>query len=142
MIQFSITLMFLQFVHACGMVTYAEVLAANFESGTWIICDSKLCTSNAIRILGDLYPRQPVDPDASMERDTWMDQNKEAVAQRVSTIDTDHVKSKNQDMEDFPDYQKPLIFLNLSRVTTSTNAQNVQVELSLLCAGGVHEPDP
>ena len=97
------------FVHACGIVTYSEVLAANFDSGTWIIYDSKLLnleslevendTINAVRILGNLCRRQPVDPDASMERNTWMDQNKEAVAQLVSTIDTDHVKSKNQDKE-------------------------------------------
>ena len=38
--------------------------------------------------------------------------------------------------------QKPLILLNLNGVETSTNAQNAQVEESLLCAGGVHEPDP
>ena len=122
------------------MMTCSEVLAAKFESGTWIIFDSKLLnlenlevendTSNAIYILGHLYPCQPVDLDASMERNTWMNQNKEAVAQLVLTIDTDHVKSKNQDKEDIPDYQKPLVLLNLNRVTTSTNAQNAQVEQS------------
>ena len=51
-----------------------------------------------------------------MERNTWMDQNKEVVAQIVSTIDTDHVKSKNQDKESIHDYQKPLILLNLNGV--------------------------
>ena len=108
--------------------------AANFESVTWIICDSKLLnlenlevendTSNAVDILRILYPCQPVDLDASMERDTWMDQNKEVVAQLVSTIGTDHVKSKNQDKDGIPDDQKPLILLNLSGVRTATKAQN------------------
>ena len=65
------------------------------------------------------------------------------VAQLVSTFDTDTVKStKNQDKEDVPEYQKPLILLNVNGVETSTNAQNAQVEQSLLYAGGVHEPDP
>ena len=71
-----------------------------------------------------------------------MDQNREVVAQLVSTIDTDHVKSKNWDKEGIPDDPKPLILLNLNGVKTSTNAQNAQVERSLLCAGGVHELDP
>ena len=134
------------------MMTYSEVLAANFESGTWIIYDSKLLnlenleveddTSNAAHILRNLYPHRSVDPDASMERNTWMDQNKGIVAQLVSTIGTDHVKSKNQEKEGILDDQTPLIFLNLSGVNTSTNAQNAQVEQSLLSAGGVHEPDP
>ena len=132
------------------MMTYSDVLAANFESGTWIIYDSKLLnleslevdTSNAIHILGNLYPRQPVDRDVSMERNTWMDQNKAAMVQLVSTIDTDHVISKNQDREGILDDQKPLIMLILNEVKTSTNAQNAQVEWSPLCAGGVHEPDP
>ena len=35
-----------------------------------------------------------------------MNQSKEAVAQLVSTIDTDHVKSENQDKEDILDCQK------------------------------------
>ena len=52
-------------------------------------------TNNAMHILRNLYPRQPVDPDASMERSTLMDQNKGIVAQLVSTLGTDHVKSKN-----------------------------------------------
>ena len=60
------------------MMTYSEVLAANFQCGTWIIYDSKLFnlknlevendTSNSMHIVGKIYPRQPVDPDASMER--------------------------------------------------------------------------
>ena len=83
---------------------------------------------------GNLYPRQSVDPDASMERNTWMDQNKEAVAQLVPKIVTDHVKSKNQDKECILDYQKPLILLILNGVKTSTNAQSAQVEWCLLCA--------
>ena len=126
------------FVRACGMMTNSEVLAASFESGTWIIYDSKLLnleslevvnvTSNAIQILGNLCPRQSVDPDASMERNTRKDQNKEVVAQLVSTIDTDHVKSKNQDKEGTPDYQNPLILLNFNGAKTSMNAQNAQVE--------------
>ena len=97
------------FVHACGMMTISEVLGANFEVGSWTIYDSKLLnlenlevendTRNAIHIQGNLYPRQQVDPDASMERNTWMNQSKEAVAQLVLTIDFDHVKSKNQDKE-------------------------------------------
>ena len=53
-----------------------------------------------------------------------MDQNKGIVAQLVSTIDTDHVKSKNQDKEGILDDQKQLIFFNLNGVDTSTNAQN------------------
>ena len=69
-------------VRACGTMTYSEVLVANFESGTWIIHDSKLLnlenlevendTSNATHILGNLHPRQPVDPGASLERIIWM----------------------------------------------------------------------
>ena len=75
---------------ACGMMTYSEVSDANFESGTWIIYDGKLLnlenlevendTNNAIHIFRNLYPHQPVDPDASIERKTWMAQNKEIVA--------------------------------------------------------------
>ena len=57
-----------------------------------------------------------------------MDQNKAAMAQLVSTIYVDHVKSKNQDKEGIPDDQKPLILLNLNGVETSTNAQNAQVK--------------
>ena len=59
---------FFQFFHACGMITYSEVLAASFESDTRIIYDSKLLnleslevendTGNAIHIRGNLYPRQ------------------------------------------------------------------------------------
>ena len=86
------------------MMTYSEVLSANFESGTWTIYDSKLLnlenlegendTGNAMHILGNLYPRRPVDLDASMERNTWMDQNKVAMAQVVSTIGIDHVNPR------------------------------------------------
>ena len=78
---------------------------------------------NAQDNVGNFYPCQPVDPVASMERDTWMDRNKEVVAQLVPTIDTDNVKSKNQDKEDIPEYQKLLVMLNLNGVKTSTNAQ-------------------
>ena len=88
-------------------MTYSEVLWANFESGTWIMYDSKLS-------------RESVDPDASMERNTWMNQNKATTAQLVWTIDIDHVKSK---MEGIPDDQKPLMLLNLNGVT-STNANS------------------
>ena len=119
-------------------MTYSEVLATNFESSTWIVHDSKLLnlenlevendTSNAIHILGIFSPRQPADPDASMERNTWINQNEEAVAQLVSTIDTGQVKSKNQDKEDTLDHEKPPILLNLSGAKTSTNAQNSQAE--------------
>ena len=56
----------------------------------------------------------------------------------VSTLDTDDVKSKNQDKEGVLEYQKQLILLNLNGVVTSTNAQNAQVQWSLLCTGGVH----
>ena len=80
--------------------------------------------SNAIHIHGNLNPRQSVAPDASMERNPWVDQNKGIVAQLVSTIDTDHVKSKNQDKKGILDDQKQLIFFNLNGVDTSTNAQN------------------
>ena len=65
------------------MMTYSKVLAAHVDSGTWINYDSKLLNlehlkvendaSNAIHILRNLYPRQPVERDASMERNTWMD---------------------------------------------------------------------
>ena len=111
-----------------------KVFAANFESGTWIIYDSKLYNLENLELENDTHPqkhqkRQPVDPDASIERDTWMDQNsKAAVAQLVSTIVTDHVKSKNQVKEWITDGQKPLILLNLSGVKTSTSAQSAQVE--------------
>ena len=44
-----------------------------------------------------------------------MDENKEVAAQLVSTIDIDNVQSKNQDKEDIPEYQKPLILLNFER---------------------------
>ena len=54
-----------------------------------------------------------------------MDQNKAAVAQLVSTVGIDHLKSKNQENEGIPDDQKPLILLNSNGVA---NAQNAQVE--------------
>ena len=60
----------------------------------------------------------------------------------VSTIDTDGVKSKNQDKQGIPPKQKQQTLFNLNRVETSTNVQHAQVEWSLLCASGVHEPDP
>ena len=109
-------------------MTCSEVWAANLESCTWIIYDSKLFnleslevendTSNAIHILRNFCPRQSVDPGASMKRDTWMDQNKAAMAQLVSTTDIDHVKSKNQDKEGIPDDQKPRILLKSNGVET------------------------
>ena len=115
-----------------------EVLAANFESGTWIIHDNKLMnlqnlqvendTSNAIHILETSTSRPSFDQDASIERDTSMDQNKAAMAQLVSTVDIDHVKSKKKDKESIPDDHKPLILLNWNEIKTSTNAQNAQVE--------------
>ena len=40
--------------------------------------------------LESVYPCQPVDLNASMEKDTWMDQNNEAMAQCLSTTDTLH----------------------------------------------------
>ena len=57
--------------------------------------------------LESFYPCQPVDLNASMKKDMWMDQNNEAMAKCVSTTDTDYVKAKS---------------LN------STNAQDAQVE--------------
>ena len=45
--------------------------------------------------LESFYPCQPVDLNASMKKDTWMDQNNEAVAQCLSITDTDHVKAKS-----------------------------------------------
>ena len=108
-----------------------------FESGTWIIYDSKLLnlenlevesdTSDAIHIVRNLCPGQTVDPNASVERNTRMDQNKEALAQLVSTVDIDHVKSKNQE-EGILDEHKPLILLKSDGVETSTTAQDAQVE--------------
>jgi len=41
---------------------------------------------NAPDNLGNPYPCQPVDLDASVERDTWVDQNKDAVAQQAALI--------------------------------------------------------
>ena len=73
---------------------------------------------------------------------TQYQKNKEVAAKLVSTIDTDNVKSQNQDKEDNPEYQKLPILLILNGVKTSTNAQNAHVEQSLLCAGGMHELDP
>ena len=61
-----------------------------------------------------------------------MDENKKVVAQLVSTIDIDNVQSENQDKEDIPEVQKPVILLNLSKVKTSTKAQTAQVELCLV----------
>ena len=76
-------------------MTYSEILVANFESTGMNEAQStkrglknpnlenlevENDTSNALDMLGNLYPCQPVDLDASMERDTWMDQNKEVVA--------------------------------------------------------------
>ena len=101
------------------------------ESGESGSRERPLPPSNAIHTLGNLYPRQRVDPDASMERGTWMDQSKVAEAQLVSAIDTDHVKFKNQDKEEILDHQNRLILLNLRGVETSTNMQNAQVERSL-----------
>ena len=120
-------------------------MAANFESGTWITYDSKLLnlenlngendTSNAMHILRHFLP-------TSISRSgRLMDQNKAAMAQLVSTIDIDHVKSKNQDKEGILDDQKPVVLSNLNGVETSTNAENAQVEWNLLCAEGVHELD-
>ena len=81
-------------------------MAANFESGTWIMYDNKLLklenlevqndTSNAIHILRNLYPRQSVDLDASMERDTWMDQNKAVMAQLVSRYRSREIQEAGQ----------------------------------------------
>ena len=61
-----------------------------------------------------------------------MDQNKAAIAQLVSKIDTNRVKSKDEDKERIPDDQKPLILLNLNGVKPSTNAQNAQVVETLV----------
>ena len=41
---------------------------------------------NAPDNLGNPYPCQPVDLDAPVERDTWMDQNKEVVAQQAASV--------------------------------------------------------
>ena len=46
----------------------------------------------------------------------------------VATVDTESVKSKDQDEKNVPEHQKQLIFLNLNGVEPSTNAQNAQVE--------------
>ena len=114
------------------MMTYSEIVATNFESGAWIIYGRKLSNLEEPKVEYSIHVNHP---DASMERATWMDQNKEVAAQLVSTIDTDNVKSKNQDKGDVPVCRKPLIVSNLNGVETSTNAQNAQVEWSVLCAG-------
>ena len=91
------------------------------ENGTWIAFDSKqrnleVVSYTSANDLGRIF---------------------------ASTIDTDSVKSKNQDKEDGLDDQMQLIWLDLNGVETSTNAQSAAQEVwSLLCAGGVHEPDP
>ena len=60
----------------------------------------------------------------------------------VSTLDTDSVKPQTWGKKGVPEYQKQLILFNLNGVETSTHAQSALAEWSLLCAGGVHEPDP
>ena len=111
------------------MITYSEALVANFESGTWIIYDIKLLILENLEVENDTSNGIPIlCPRQSVKRNTWKDKNKAVMAQLVSTIDTDCVKSKNQDKEGIPDYKKPLILLNLNGVKTSTNAQNAPVE--------------
>ena len=45
--------------------------------------------------LESFNPCQPVELNASMKKDTWMDQNNETVAQCLSTTNTEHVKAKS-----------------------------------------------
>ena len=54
----------------------------------------------------------------------------------VSTIDTDHVKSKNQDKEGVPEFQKQLIVLNFNGVDDERAdcAGGVESLLSRRCA--------
>ena len=56
-----------------------------------IAYDSKLLN------LESFYPCQPVDLNASMKKDTWMDQNNEAMAQCLSI--TDHRSRESQESE-------------------------------------------
>ena len=46
----------------------------------------------------------------------------------VATVDTNRVKSEDQDKEGVLEEQKHLIFLNLDGVETSMNAHDAQVE--------------
>ena len=98
---------------------------SHVESGTWITYDSKLSSLEKPNIELPNRKNLEVEDDVSANDPGRI---------FVSTIDTDDVKSKNQDKEDVPENQKQL---TLDGVETSTNAQNAQVEWSLLCAGGV-----
>ena len=98
------------------MMIYSEILAADCESlggtrlsplakavaeaGTWITHDSrqsilKVVDDTRANNLGRIF---------------------------VSMVDTDNVKSKNQDRESIPHEQKQLILSNLNGVETSTTA--------------------
>ena len=119
-------------------LTFSEVFAANVESGTWIVYDSKLLnlenlevendTGNATQILRNLQSRQSVDPDSSMERTHVWTRTQQLGRSLSRQIDNDHVNSKNQDKEVILDHQKPPVLLSLNGVESSTNAQNAQVE--------------
>ena len=60
----------------------------------------------------------------------------------VARVNTNSVKSEDQDERCVLECEGQLVLLNLNRVETSTNAQNPQVEWSFFCEGGVHERDP
>ena len=69
-----------------------------------------------------------------MERDPWMDQNKKVIAQLVSTIDTDNVKSPKQDKRDIPEYRKPLIFFGIRTVSRLRRTSRMREWSRVSCA--------
>ena len=101
---------------------------SHVESGTWITYESKLSSLEEPNIEHPNLKNLEVEDDISAN---------DAGRIFVSTIDTDNVKSKIQGKEDVPENHKQLTLLNLDGVETSMNAQDAQVEWSLLCAGGV-----
>ena len=107
------------------MMTHSEVLAATSECGTWIIYVSKLLNLEHLEVENDqqrhAHLQKPLSTSISrsgrFDGEEYMDgPEQSSYGQLVSTIDTDHVKSKNQDKEGIPGYQKPLILLNSHRV--------------------------
>ena len=84
----------------------------------------------------DHLRKQAVDSGKVDTRECESENVGSRVLHQRRRCDTNSVKSENQDKKGFPEYQKQLILLNLKGVEASTNAQNAQVEWSLLYAGG------